>query len=668
MISYELWNRRFSGRSDVIGQTIDLGGAPYLIIGVLPPKFAFPFPDLDVWLTSPADWPLMSEKSRALSPFLNVFGRLRPHATLASANSEVDVLRHQYALAHPAMLDAKPRNRPRITPLKEQLVHKIQSLLWMLFGAVCFVLLIACSNVATLLLARSASRSQEFAVRSALGASRARLMSQLLSESVLLSVAGGLCGIILTACSLRAVTHLTAFDLPRSGEIHIDWLVLSFAAVVSLGSGLLFGFVPGLIGSRPDLFSVLRTGNPLSPGITRRIFSLSSARGALITLQIALSVTLLIGAGLLLKSAIQLSRVNLGFDPAHLLTARIALPPNRYSSESSRDRFFTDVLRALRVSPGVRSATAAMFLPMTGFVGSPVQDAAKPPLPLNERLIAKLLIVAPDYFQTLQIPLRGGRDFSDLDSSASERVAIIDEAAARHFWPLYPQGQNPVGQHLLIGGVDPHPVLIVGIVNNVHQTLENAAWPETVYVSFAQAPQASAMLVVRTNGRPETLAGAIRQSVRIVDRNQPVSKLETMDDLIDAELGRRRLILALLEAFSGAAFLLAIIGIYGVVSYSVVERRREIGVRTALGARRSDILRMVAQKGLQLALAGVAIGIASSLALTGVMNSLLYQVGATDPQVFLIAALSFLLVALVASFLPALRASRIDPIDALRSE
>ena len=651
MISYELWNRRFSGKPETIGETANFGATPYTIVGVLPPGFDFPFAGLDVWLTSPDEWPLMTAKSRALSPFLTIVGLLRPGVNLEQANAELVVLHHQYATAHPAMLDAKPKSEPRIVLMKEQLVGKIRSLLWMLFGAVGFVLLIACSNVATLLLARGASRSQEFAIRAALGASRARLISQLLAESVLLSSAGGIVGVLLAMWSLRAVPGMTAFDLPRSGEIRIDGLVLLFAAAVSIGTGLVFGLVPSLAASQPDLFSVLRaSGVAASQSIAKRVLSVSVFRGLFVVSQIALSVILLIGAGLLLKSVARLHQVDVGFNTKNLLTARVSLPPARYSSDQKKTLFFDRLLRETRSSPGVRGASVAMFLPMTGFVGSPVQDASKPPLKLNERTIATLLVVAPDYFRTLEIPMRRGRDFSEVDSQDSHRVAIIDEGCARHFWPSYPAGQDPIGRYLLIGGVDPHPAQIVGIAASVHQNLENTGWPETVYVAFAQNPQPSAMLAIRTAGEPFRFANAIRQNVRRVDREQPISALRTMDDLLDAEVGQRSLILALLGSFSAAALLLAVIGIYGVVSYSVVQRTREVGIRRALGAQHGDILQLVVGRGLWLALAGVAAGTAAAAVLTRVIKSLLFGVSATDPAIFLAISISFVLVAVAASY------------------
>jgi putative ABC transport system permease protein len=667
MISAELWRRRFNGDAQIAGKTAVFEATPYTIIGVLPPHFQFPFPGVDVWMTRPSEWPLMAPKSRLLSPFLTVFGRLKPGLDLGQANAEMAVVHHQYAIAHPTMLDAKPKSPIEVTPMKDQLVASVRSMLWMLFGAVSFVLLIACANVASLLLARATSRSREFAVRSALGAARTRLVGQLLAESVLLSSAGGAIGVLLAAWSIRAIPMMTALDLPRAGEIQLDWTVLGFAAALSIGTGVLFGLAPSLGASQPDLMGVLRgSGESIGKGDPRRTLVGLNSRGLLIVGQVALSVVLLIGAALLMESVAHLQRVDVGFKPANLLTMRISLPLSRYDTDQKETSFFQELVERVGSSPGVRSATAAMFLPMTGFVGSPVQDAAKPPLKLNERPIATVLVVTPDYFRTLEIPLRRGRDFTEQDREGGQRVAIIDEAMARRFWPKYPGGQDPIGQRVLIGGVNPQPAQIVGIAAKVHQNLENSSWPETVYVSFAQNAQSSAMLAIRTEGDPLRFTGAVREHVRVLDRDQPISAVRTMDNLVEDEVGQRHLILMLLGSFAGVALLLALVGIYGAISYSVTQRVHELGVRRALGARQADILWLVLGQGLGLTLAGIGIGIGGALTLTRVMKSLLFHVSTTDPATFVGVGVLFVLAALVASYIPARHAVRIDPMAALR--
>ena len=551
--------------------------------------------------------------------------------------------------------------------MKDNLVADVRAMLWMLFGAAGFVLLIACANVAGLLLARATSRTREFAVRAALGAARTRLMRQLLAESVLLSLAGGLLGVLLATYALRAIPTMTAFDLPRAAEIHLDWAVLAFAASLSLATGLLFGLAPSLGASRPDLIGALRTsGAAANPAVPKGILAGLNVRSLLLVGQVALSIVLLIGAALLMESVAQMRGVNVGFNSANLLTLHVSLPPVRYGTPQKRAAFFQELLGRLGTSPGIHSAAAAMSLPMIGFAGTPVQDAAKPLLKLNERLIATYIPVMPGYFRTLEIPLRRGRDFGEQDTEDGQRVAIIDEALARRFWPAYPAGMDPVGQRIWVGGLNPKPAEIVGIAADVHQNLEGGTWPETVYVSFVQNPLPFGTLALRTRGDPLRFTSAVREQVRAVDKDQAISAVRTMDDLVEEQVGQRRLLVMLLGAFSGVAVLLALMGMYGVIAYSVAQRTREMGIRRALGAQQSDILRLVVAQGFRLALAGVAIGLAGAYGLTRLMESLLFHVSATDPATFAVVALLFLFVALAAGYVPARRATRIDPMAALR--
>jgi predicted permease len=668
MIGAELWQRRFAGDPQIVGKTAILAATPYLIVGVLPTHFQFPFPGVDLWLTAPSESPRFPPTSRALSPFLTVFGRLKPGVTLAEANAELQVLRRRYAMAHPAMLDAKAKTPVEVTPMKDELVADVRSMLWMLFGAVGFVLLIACANVASLLLARATSRSREMAIRAALGAARTRLIAQLLAESVVLSVVGGALGVLLAGWCLRAIPSITAFDLPRAAEIHLDGTVLGFAAVLSLATGTLFGLAPALAASRPDLMRVLRSpGEVSNAGVHRGILAGLNVRGLLLVGQVALSIVLLIGAALLIESVSRLRAVDVGFSPAHLLTMQVSLPPVRYDTAQKKVTFFRDLTRNVGSSPGIQSVAAAMSLPMIGYAGTPVQDAAKPLLKLNERLIATYMPATPGYFRTLTIPLRRGRDFTDRDGEDAQRVAIVDEALARRFWPDYPRGLDPVGQRIWVGGLHAEPALIVGIAADVRQNLEGSAWPATVYVSFAQNPLPFAMLAVRTAGDPLRFTSVVREKVRELDKDQAVSAVHSMDDLVEEQVGQRRLLVVLLGSFAGVALLLAVIGIYGVIAYSVAQRTREMGIRRALGAQQGEILRLVMLEGFRLALAGVAVGIAGAYGLTRLMTAVLFRVSATDPQTFVGVAVLFLLVALAASYVPARRATRIDPMVALRT-
>ncbi|HZS57281.1 MAG TPA: ABC transporter permease, partial [Bryobacteraceae bacterium] len=611
MISARLWQRRFAEDPNILGKTAMLGGIAYTIIGILPGDFRFPFADVDLWMTAPSEWPLMAPKSRVMSPFLNIFGRLKPNITIEQATAEAKIIHRQYAAAHPAMLDAKIRRPLKVTAMKDTLVTDVRSMLWMLFGAVGFVLLIAAANVASLLLARASTRSHEFAVRCAVGAARARLIGQLIAESVLLSVSGGLLGVLLATWSLRAIPGMTAFQLPRAQEIHLNWTVLVFAAGLSVATGMLFGLVPALGASRPDLVRVLRvTGEGANRSSARGILAALNVRGLLLVAQVALSIVLLIGTALLIESVSRLRGVALGFNSANLLTASISLPPSHYDTNEKKARFFQNLTERLTSSPGVRSATAAMFLPMMGYAGTPVQDAAKPLLRLNERPLATLSVVTPGYFRTLQVPLLRGRDFTERDKEGTQRVAIIDETLARRFWPDYPHGLDPIGQHLWVGGVNPNPAEVVGIVANIHQTLENSAWPETVYVSFVQNPPAFGMIAVRTASSPLRFVGAVHEQVRALNKDQSISNVRTMDDLVDQQVGQRRLLVILLGSFAGMALLLVLVGIYSIIAYSVVQRTQEVGIRRALGAQQTDILRLIVGQSFGFAVAGTVIGLA----------------------------------------------------------
>jgi predicted permease len=655
LISSNLWQRRFSSDLHIVGQTIDLAGRAYTVSGVLPPNFAFPSAAIDIWLTRPEESPQFDPQSRALSPFLTVFGRLSPGVTLEQATAEIKVLQANYAIEHPAMLDAKPKTPPAVTPLQQTIVHSAQLELWLLFGAVWLVLLIACANLASLQLARAVARSTEFAIRSALGAGRMRLMRHLLAESLLLSTLGGIAGAFLAYLSLSAIRQFAGIDLPRANEIQFDSAVLAFAVALSVITAILFGLAPSLSASRVDLMTVLR----ISQGSSRRF----SIRSALVVGQIALSIVLLIGTTLLIESILRLRSQNLGFDSGNLLTARIALPPNANSV-----RFFEDLLSKITSSPGVEHASVSLTLPMTGYPGTPVQDASQPRLPLNQRPLAAIFIVSPDYFETLRIPLRRGRAFTEHDREGTQRVVIIDENLARYFWPDYPAGPNPIGQRLLVGGVNKEPADVIGIVANAHQSIDNLGWNRSVYVSFAQAKPPTAMLAVRGENNPMQFAAAVRRAVQAENPAQPVSEIRPMQELVDAQIGPRRILMQMLAFFASVALALAVIGIYGLISYSTMQRIREFGIRRALGAPQSGIYQIVIAQSLQLALAGVILGIAAAITMTRFVSSFLFHISPTDPPTFAAVSLLFLIVAAGAGLGPAIRAANLDPAKVLRYE
>lgn len=654
MIGAELWRRRFGGDRQLAGSTIRLAGAPYTIVGVLPPGFQFPLADLDVW--RPWQPATMLPQSRINSPVLSIFGRLAPHVDLERASAELQVIDRQYTADHPGKLDARPNAIVRVTPLKDELVKNVRPILWMLFGAVGFVLVIACANVASLLLARAASRSKEFAVRAALGAGRGRLAGQLLVESLLLAVGGGALGLLLAKWSLAWIADMPGLELPRTGEIHLDAMVVGFAAVLSTLTSLLFGLAPSLAASRPNLAAVMKaSGEAPHSGWPKRVAIWLSPRGLLVIAQVALSIVLLIGAALLIESLARLRRVDPGFQAANLLTMQIGLPQDRHE----------ELVRRVEALPGVRAAAVTLTLPMTGYAGTPVHAARQPPSRLNERPIAVLQAVTPGYFRTLGVAVRRGRDFGPRDGSTAPLVAIVNESLARRFWPAYPNGEDPVGQYIL-AGASPQPLQIVGIVADVRQASLAEDVDMGVYRPRGQTPPMSAMFAVRTAGNPMLLVKAIRHEVSAMDPDQTIATVKTMDEIVHASEGQRRSIMILLGLFAAVGLLLAVIGIYGVIAYFVAERTREMGIRRALGAQQGDILRLVLGRWLSLTLAGTFLGIGLALALTRVMKSLLFEVSATDPSTFLGIALLPLAVSLAACYIPARRAARIDPTAAMR--
>ncbi len=529
-----------------------------------------------------------------------------------------------------------------------------------------FVLLIACANVAGLLLARATARSREFAVRAALGAARLRLIRQLLVESVLIASAGGVLGLLLANWSLRWIASSTALDLPRVSEIHLDGIVLGFTAALSIATGLLFGLIPSLGASRPDLAAVLRASGEAAGSSGRKRLSGLSARGVLVIAQVGLSMVLLIGAALLMQTVSRIRSVNPGFNPSHLLTMRISLPASRYSTVKQTTAFYSDLVQRIVALAGVRGAAVAFTLPFTGYAMTPVQPADQTPLPLNQRLLGMVQAISPDYFRTLQIPLRRGRELTEHDDASAPLAVVINESLARKLWPAYPDGPNPVGRRVLLGN-QPEPVQIAGIVADAHQALEMDALP-AMYRPLAQNPnpQQSSALAIRTEGDPLSFANAVRAQVLAMDRDQAVVSVQSMEDLEESEIGPQRAILTLLGSFAGVALLLALTGIYGVIAYSVAQRTQEVGIRRALGARHSDIVRLVVGQGLTLSIAGIAVGIGGSLALTRFLKSLLFETSPADPATFAGVAILFLAVALAASYIPARRAARIDPMAALR--
>jgi putative ABC transport system permease protein len=666
MISARLWKRRFGGDPEIVGKAITLNSTPYTIIGVLPDGFAFPFSDTDVWLTKPTEWSLVPQRAWPYVSSLQGFARLKPGTTLRQAQAEMDVLHGRYKLAHPEQSAGEPgATTVLLSPLKERLVANVSLTLWTLFGAVGFVLLIACANIAGLLLARASGRSREFAVRAALGAPRGRLVRQLLAESLSLAVLGGTLGVLLAKWMAGAIKHISVLNLPRAGEIQLDGTVLAFTLGLSVVTGVLFGLLPGLKVSRPDVSHELR--DSATTATRRRMFGLNS-RSLLVIGQISLSTILLIGATLLMKSYARLSTVDPGFQPAQVLTMKITLPPAAYDTNQKRFAFFRELAQRAANVPGVRDAAVGMSIPtISDWLGTNVLLEGRPVTDPSRQGSARVQSITPGYFRALKIPLRRGREFTKRDNApGAPGVVIISESFARRFWPEYPLGLNPVGQHLGEGLDRTGWLEIVGIVSDVHEWGLAMGPAAEFYVPTIVHPLQRAYLIARTQGDPRQFSGALRKQVLAIDPNQPVSDVRTMDAVLDATLGERRLTMLLLGTFAAVAVILAVIGIYGVIAYSVVQRTQEVGIRRALGAQQSDILQLVLSQGFGLAIAGIAIGMGGAFALTRVMKSLLFHVSATDPATFFEIGLLFVAVALAASYFPARHAARIDPMAALR--
>lgn len=665
IISAELWHRRFHADRSVIGKTATLDSTPYTVIGVLPENFAFPFAGLDVWLPRPSEFSMVAPADRSRTATLTGFARLKPGVSLKQARNEMEVLNRRYAESNAELADANADSVVRVEYLKDKVVANVREAIWVLFGAVSLVFLIACANIAGLLLARAASRSREFAVRSALGASRSRLVRQLFAESIVLAAAGGILGVLAAKFALGALEHINAAYLPRATAVRLDGTVLGFTIALSLLTALLFGLFPSLQASPTDLSKALRDRDEGANQTSRRSGPLGvRTRSLLVIAQIALSTVLLIGAGLLLKSFSILQSVNPGFQSGGLLTAQIALSPVRYDTKAKKAAFWDQLVQHIKTIHGVQSATAMLTLPMSPAYAVAFQTAKQALKKPSERPLAQFQSVTPGYLGTLHIPLRSGRSFTDRDNApGAPKVVLINDSLARRFWPGYPQNENPVGQDLIFGT---STATVIGVVGDVHEYGLSSEAGLEIYAPCVLSPPQSGALAVRVTGDPRGFVEAIRRSVLSIDPTQPLSRIETMNERVQGSTIRQRTALVLIGLFAAIAMLLAIVGIYGLIAYSVVKRTPELGIRRALGAQNADILRLVIGEGLRLAIVGIVIGLAGAFGLTRTMSSLLYHVKSSDPVIFASVALTFLLVVLAATWIPALRATRIDPVKALR--
>jgi putative ABC transport system permease protein len=668
MLSHGLWQRRYGGDLNVVGQQIQIDGQVFTIQGVMGPDFVFPknvglpdyfsFDRTDVWL--PIALTEEQRKNRG-SHHLGVVARLKPGVTLAQAQSQMAAISKNIEQQNPE--EAKDWGAT-VNLVHEQVVGSSRKAILILLGAVGFVLLIACANVASLLLARATSRQREIAIRTALGAGRLRIMRQLLTESILLSLAGGTLGVLLASWSVKLLLTRSPGRLPRLTEIRIDTRVLLFTFAVSVLTGMLFGLVPALQASKTDLNESLKESGRSAMGGRGR----QRARSMLVIVEVALSLVLLVGAGLLIKSFVRLQNVNPGFAPDHLLTVNLALPQTKYKDDAQIAQFFKQVVERVHALPGVEAAAAISHLPLSGQeeLDDFTIEGRPSPIDASQIQTADLRAITPDYFRAMKIPLLNGRSFSEQDRADTPYSIIIDEPFARRFFP----GEDPVGKRLGEQGArtDHGFATIVGVVGGVkHTDLKTEARP-TMYLVAAQSTWQYMTLVIRSANDPAALAPLVRREVWAVDKDQPLSEITTMDQLFAKAVAPQRFNMLLVGLFATLALTLAAIGIYGVIAYSVTQRAQEMGVRLALGASSRDILALVIGQAMRTALLGVGLGMVAAFALTRVMSSLLFEVSATDPLVF--TGLSVLLtgVALIASYIPARRATRVDPLVALRYE
>jgi putative ABC transport system permease protein len=662
LISAELATRLFNGDRNAIGQIVSLDSKDYTVIGVLPAKFSVPLLGRKVDIFAPR----LKELSIVTPARIQIggmyfegVGRLRPGITPEQAQAETEVTYQQYKHDKPGNYDATVSVVMTVTGLQQDLVASVRSTLLILCAAVGFVLLIACANVASLLLSRALSRQKEFAVRSALGASRGALVMQLLTESVLLALVSGGFGIALGQAGTRVLATFSKSNFPQMADVTMDLRVLGFAVAISVFSGVLFGLTPSLQLSRVDLNTALRDEGRGSTGNRHRI----RARGFLVVAQVALATVLLVGSGLLIRSFIQLQTVSPGFDPKGTLTMETYLPPARYPQPPQRIAFYMAAIRNMQSVPGVQSASISTALPVFANHGTPFLFEGQPVVPLGQRPIAFIQSISPDYPKVMGVPIVAGRAFTDHDEADSTPVALVNQAIVRQFW----QNQNPLGKRVLVGNL-PKPFEVVGVLGDVKND-HDLALPAgaEVFLPYPQLASPQLFLSVRTTLDPHSLTSALRAQIAAADPDQPVTNIQTMEERLQSASASPRFTMLLIGAFSATAFILAAIGIYGVIAYSVAQRTQEFAIRIALGAERADILRLVIGHGLALTLAGIAIGLGGSIALTRLISAMLYQTSATDPAIFAASAAIFLAVAFIASYLPARRATRIDPTEAMRT-
>jgi putative ABC transport system permease protein len=660
VLSEGLW-RRLGADARLIGSPLRINGQSQTVLGVMPDGFRWP-DGAEIWSLAPTDVPTSpvdlpdDERANRDVNYFDVMARLRPDATLDQAQADLTAVAEGLAARFP---DSNQGRGYLVAPLHEQIVGNVRPALLVLMGAVAFVLLIACANVANLLLARASSRRREIGIRASLGAGRLRIVRQLLTESVLLGLVGGAFGLLVAAWGLDLLLALVPEGLPRAHEVRLDARVMTFTAAVSILTGLLFGLAPAIQTSR-DLTVALKEGARSIAGARRGV-----ARAVLLVAEVALALVLLVGAGLLVNSFIRLQRVDPGYITEHVVAIEFMLPQGRFATDPDRIRLLDGLLTRLRAAPATSTAGAIFPMPFSGSSGSAdLVIEGRSSLPRQERPLVALSSVTPGLFQTLGIPIVRGRDIAAQDTKEAPGVAVISDLMARRFWP----GEDPIGRRINLGTDDGDWITIVGVVGDVRpRSLAEPPAP-TVYLSFQQFTVPFMGLVVRSMAPPAAIVRNVRAELRAIDPDLPLGEARALQEIVSRSLAQPRFRTVLLAGFAAVSLLLAAIGVYGLVSYSVTERVPELGVRLALGATPAQILKMVVGEGLRLSAVGVVLGVASAAALTRVLASLLYDVAPTDLVTFTLVSGLLVAAALTASYIPARRATRIDPLAALRAE
>ncbi len=661
LLSHSLWQRRFGSDRNLVGKTLKLDGLDYTVVGIMKPGFQFPLVGAD--FPFPADlWvPLPMTPKRAAdrnTNYLGVVGRLKPGITIEKAQIEMNVIAKSLEQEYPA---TNTGDRILLVPYREDVIGKSRLTLFILFGTVVLVLLIACANIANLLLARATTRKKEMAIRAALGVSPGWLIRQLFTESMILAFTGGAVGLLIGSLGTRFLVMLSPENIPRLKETTLDFSVLFFTFAVSVLTGIIFGLAPALQLLKSDLNESLSEGDRGgSSGVSH-----AKVRSSLIVFEVALALVLLISSGLMIKSFVELLLVKTGMNPSNLLTVELSLPSKKYPDMKTQTTFFQAVLERTKNLPGVEEVGGTSILPLTGSTSTIFSIEGKPAPPENLLPWAGFCWVTPNYFRTMSIPLIKGRDFTDRDNENAPEVVVINEKMAKQNWP----NSDPIGQRIKIRyGTGTFVREIVGIVGNIrHLGLDQDAQPE-MYMPIYQNPENFMYLVARTKSNPMALAKVIQSEVASIDKDQPVANIKTMQNIFSSSVAPRRFSMLLITIFACLALVLSSAGLYSVISYSVAQRNHELGIRMAVGATSKDVLTLILGQGFKLVVSGTIIGLAGAFALTRLLQSMLFNVSTTDPVIFV--AISFILIcfALLASYIPARRATKVDPMVALRHD